>query len=76
MDDFETMQKIMQFVPFTQRLHASCLMGKTYPRFTDEEKECVVRALDIVKTKSDEVTQRTLKKWESEKKEGTSEQQS
>ena len=73
MDDFETMQRIMQFVPFAQRLHASCLMGKTYPRFTDEEKECVARALDIIKAKSDEVTQQTLEKW---KREDAAKQQS
>lgn len=74
MDNFETMQTIMQFVPFAQRLHASCLMGKTYPHFTDKEKACVARTLDIIKAKTDEVTQRTLEKWENEKEDAAKQQ--
>lgn len=76
MNDLETMRKIMQFVPFAQRLHASCLIGKTYPHFTDDEKECIARTLNILKEKEDEVKQLTFEKWDKEKEDDTSKQQS
>ena len=62
MDNFETLNTVMQLVPYVQKLHAAYVIAKEMPNFTEEEKRCITSTLETIKQKSDYLKRRTLEK--------------